>query len=396
MRLRWQIKTLLDRDHAQDINDIYSRFGIAVSVRTKLHAQALSDLYDALEVMSDYYGIAPKSMGLNGISIIIEKRVYDGRTFFKEGDVVDGLFDSKTRSIHLTAKRPNALAHEFVHAVDYAFRSGERQRWTSYTETDGKRDIHRSLNGFASFLAESDVPERDVKDFVETYKIMQEEKDAEGYLTLPSEIVARMGEFSFWNDNKEACAGNPFLNFSYEPFHEAEDVLVERFPFHSVNAIRYFVHHAAREIAKEPPERWHPVPRSEFAPEHGTQWYREKWYKLYEARHNVQERLDTIEGQAWAIKNDAFLDEEKRRDKEKMIRDAKEELPGLKKTLAQTAISLMRKIENPDLNARLSMLKPASSRIDGIIFYMRECQTAARLREQELQAGGKKRKERER
>lgn len=389
-------KTVQDDKRKEIINDIRLRFGIKVADRAGTSPRRLNWLRQALGIMCNYYGISPDSMKLNGISIIIEETVYDGRTFFKEGDIVDGLFDSKARSIHLTANSPNALVHEFIHAVDYAFRSGERQRWTSYTEADGKRDIHRSLNGFASFLAESDAPERDVEDFVETYKIMQEEKDAEGYLTLPSEIVARMGEFSFWNDNKEACAGNPFLSFSYEPYHEAEDVLVERFPFHSVNAIRYFVHHAAREIAKEPPERWHPAPQSEFAPEHGAQWYREKWYKLYEARHNVQERLDTIEGQAWAIKNDAFLDEEKRRDKEKMIRDAKEELPGLKKTLAQTAISLMREIENPDLNARLLMLKPANSRIDGIIFYMRECQTAARLREQELQAGGKKRKERKR
>ena len=174
MRLRERIKSLQSKQHVQDIARIYSAFGIKVVVRTDILPDTLANLYDALALMCQYYGIEPHLAGMNRLGSVIEERVYDGRTFFKRGVLVDGLYTPDTNLIHLTASNPNALVHEFIHAVDQAFRPEGRRGQKSFIDADTGNSIYGGLKGFISFLHECDVPGRDVTDFEKTYDAMRQ------------------------------------------------------------------------------------------------------------------------------------------------------------------------------------------------------------------------------
>lgn len=381
MRLRERIKSLQSKQHVQDIARIYSAFGIKVVVRTDILPDTLANLYDALALMCQYYGIEPHLAGMNRLGIVIEERVYDGRTFFKRGVLVDGLYTPDTNLIHLTASNPNALVHEFIHAVDQAFRPEGRRGQKSFIDADTGNSIYGGLKGFISFLHECDVPGRDVTDFEKTYDAMRQFGD--GYLRMPAEVIARMGEFSFWNDNKEECENNPFLRFSCSPYYLDDDrKAVNRFPFHSVEAIRHFIHHAVWEISGKTPIRWAPDRRTEFLTERSAEWYRSAWYGLDDADGKAKEAEDAIRYQRRAIDEDAYMTDEKREDRERQIRNASRQIFRLKKTRTDMADRLAAEVGNPALDKRLSALYPDESKAEAVITYLRECQTAARLQEQ--------------
>ena len=372
---------LADERCAKIIEDIRSRFGINVYPRTAVSFQFLRWLQEALDLMCEYYGIDGRTLGMNGVGIVIENTVFDGKTLFNKGTVVDGLYTPDTNLIHLTASNPNALVHEFIHAVDQAFRPEGRRGQKSFIDADAGNSIYGGLKGFISFLRECDVPGRDVTDFEKTYDAMRQFGD--GYLRMPAEVIARMGEFSFWNDNKEECENNPFLRFSCSPYYLDDDrKAVNRFPFHSVEAIRHFIHHAVWEISGKTPTRWAPDRRTELLTERSAEWYRNAWYGLDDADGKAKEAEDAIRYQRQAIDEDAYMTDEKRKDRERQIRNASRQIFHLKKTRADMAGRLAAEAGDPALDKRLSALYPDESKAEAVITYLRECQTAARLQEQ--------------
>lgn len=372
---------LADERCAKIIEDIRSRFGINVYPRTAVSFQFLRWLQEALDLMCEYYGIDSRTLGMNGVGIVVENTVFDGKTLFNKGTVVDGLYTPDTNLIHLTASNPNALVHEFIHAVDQAFRPEERGGQKSFIDADAGNSIYGGLKGFISFLRECDVPGRDVTDFEKTYDAMRQFGD--GYLRMPAEVIARMGEFSFWNDNKEECENNPFLRFSCSPYYLDDDrKAVNRFPFHSVEAIRHFIHHAVWEISGKTPTRWAPDRRTELLTERSAEWYRSAWYGLDDADGKAKEAEDAIRYQRRAIDEDAYMTDEKRKDRERQIRNASRQIFHLKKTRADMADRLAAEVGDPALDKRLSALYPDESKAEAVITYLRECQTAARLQEQ--------------
>lgn len=372
---------LADERCAKIIEDIRSRFGINVYPRTAVSFQFLRWLQEALDLMCEYYGIDSRTLGMNGVGIVVENTVFDGKTLFNKGTVVDGLYTPDTNLIHLTASNPNALVHEFIHAVDQAFRPEERGGQKSFIDADAGNSIYGGLKGFISFLRECDVPGRDVTDFEKTYDAMRQFGD--GYLRMPAEVIARMGEFSFWNDNKEECENNPFLRFSCSPYYLDDDrKAVNRFPFHSVEAIRHFIHHAVWEISGKTPTRWAPDRRTELLTERSAEWYRSAWYGLDDADGKAKEAENAIRYQRQAIDEDAYMTDEKRKDRERQIRNASQQIFLLKKTRTDMADRLAAEIGNPALDKRLSALYPDESKAEAVITYLRECQTAARLQEQ--------------
>lgn len=371
--------------------EIYSEFGIKVAATTSVSPSALSDLQEALGVIYQHYGLSKNFGRQSGIEILLEKAVYENSSFFFRGNEINGMYEYGTNTIRLPVTSPGALVHELIHAIDYIFRNPTRDRSLTFIDDSGK-------DAFERFLKKRGAGEKIILDFEDVYKRMQGSMSE--YLKTPSEIIARMGAYSFWNDNEEACEDNPFLKFSYAPYAELNRKTgsiktIDQFPFHSIDAVRLFVHHASRDIAKEKPERWHPSFSREFAATHGSEWYRKAWHRLASVSYAVSNAKREIRENGDVIKNKPKMPAEDRRWYEDAIRRAQKELPMAKENKDAFVSFLAQEVMTEELQERMLNLSK-DDRSGLVVSYLQECQTAARLREQELQAGGVKRKERER
>lgn len=376
MRWPWASEPQLSSQDIQDIADIYSRFGISVNVRTDISINTLPDLYDALDTMHNYYGIEPLQLGLNGLSIVIEKKVYidDKTQRFRKHEVAEGIYDPETDAIYLAVDNLDALVHEFIHAVDYAFCADDRTKAEPYSNLDIEEN--RTPDGIISFLRERHATENDIMDFQNTFKRMRNSKTR--YLSTPSEILARMGEYSFLKDNASECERNPFLHISCNPYSISERVIVNQYPFHSIAAVRQFIHHAIRDIAKEPPSRWIPPAHCAFMLKHSAEWYRNAWDELYEKRTDISLAETSI--QEAQLTSSDFDSDRKIQEKTQKTKDC---LSDMRNSLKKNSIISMNQAGSPELVSRVSVLIPDSSKVDAIISYLAECRDVAIFRERD-------------
>lgn len=362
--MRWSAnkrKKAHDEKIEQLITDIYSDFGIRVEVSaTDPSVRMLSNLYDALDLVHEYYGIPYRSPSVKGLAIVIEEEVYADKTFFRKGKIVDGMYSSHDRSIHLPASHPGAFVHEFIHAIDYRLRA-DSKAYGDMEPYSGK-----GAEGLRNFLEEKNVSEKDIADFNDVFGRMH--NVLAEYLRLPSEIIARMGAYSFWKDNEEECAHNPFLHFSYAPYKMVnkkthKEKIIDQFPFHSIAALRYFVHYASAETSRQPYQEWHPANQVAFAFAHSSEWYHELCDELLDARidaSSADENMHTAPNEA-----------------------AKENLFFMKNNLRSKLSSCMLKVESEELNRRVSAMKSAFDKAEVVINYLDESRNVAFLNERE-------------
>lgn len=379
-----------DKTGERIAGEIYSEFGIKVAATTNVSPSALSDLQEALGVIYRYYGLSERFGRKSGIEILLEKAVYENSSFFFRGNEINGMYEYGTNTIHLPVGHPDALVHELIHAIDYSFRNPAMNRDSTFIDDAGR-------NALTGFLRRRGVPENDIIDFENSYDRMSD--NISMYLRMPSEIVARMGAYSFWNDNKEACEGNPFLKFSYAPYTELDRKTgsikaIDQFPFHSIDAVRLFVHHASRDIAREKPDRWHPPFSEDFASEHDSEWYRKAWYRLDDARYSVNDAERIIRENSNAIRSSPHMPDDDRKWHEDAIRRARLQLPSATENLESTIALLSRDVMTDELQERVLNLE----RDDGIrlaISFLKECQGFSLLREKHPERAQKRQTERE-
>lgn len=384
--------TGLDEETKDIIRRIQTRFHVDVVLRVSMTAAEMLKLYSALEKICKYYGIDSIPCSKEPLRIILKKKVWSSNSLFHFREhPIDGLFEYGTNSIHLPADHPGALVHELIHAIDYAFRNPSMNRSLTFIDDSGKDALVR-------FLKKRGAGEKVILDFEDAYKRMQGSMSE--YLRTPSEIIARMGAYSFWNDNKEACEDNPFLKFSYAPYTELNEKTgsiktIDQFPFHSIDAVRLFVHHASRDIAREKTDRWHPPFSEDFASEHDSEWYRKAWYRLDDARYSVNDAERIIRENSNAISSSPHMPDDDRKWHEDAIRRARLQLPSATENLESIIALLSRDVMTDELQERILNLE----RDDGIrlaISFLQECQGFSLLREKHPERAQKRQTERER
>lgn len=373
------------------VQKISQRFHVDVVMRTSVSNNMLRDLYVALSKICEYYGVSSIPHAKKQLKIILEKEVRMSDSFFRFGrHPINGRFDYETNAIHLPVGHPDALVHELIHAIDYAFRNPAMNRDSTFIDDAGR-------DALTGFLRRRGIPENDIIDFENSYDRMSD--NISMYLRTPSEIIARMGAYSFWNDNKEACEGNPFLKFSYAPYMELNEKTgsiktIDQFPFHSIDAVRLFVHHASRDIAREKPDRWHPPVSEDFASEHNSEWYRKAWYRLDDARYSVNDAERRIRENSDAIRSSPHMPDDDRKWHEDAIRRARLQLPSATENLESIIALLSRDVMTNELQERILSLE----RDDGIrlaISFLKECQGLSLLREKHPERAQKRQTERE-
>ena len=352
---------------------IYSEFGIEVLLRTKeAKAETLKDLFSALKIISSYYGFESDSLRDNGIRIAIEDDVYDRGLFFRKEHPINGEYVHRTHTIRLPVSHPGSLVHELIHAVDHGFRNPGMKRRTLYSDIDSI--------GFLDFMKQCGVPEKDILDFQDVFGSLS--KPYDDYLSLPSEIVARIGAYSFWKDNKSVCKDNPFLSFfpSNYVFDMADpdrrrDVV--QFPFHSVIAMRYFIHHAAREASGKPFERWEL--NAADAPEHDGKWYKAKRAMLEDPEYSRNIAVDMIEGYCDDIeKKDPAERDYTKEDAQKGIGIEIENLVTANRRKEQAFNAVMNRFEDAELQERMRRTH-APERYELLRRYVSDCEKFATI-----------------
>lgn len=367
---------------------IKREYFIEVSEKSKLSLEQIAALYKALDIIFDYYGISRTRDSLSGLKIVINESLEDN-----DGNPARGKYERVNNTIFLSQNNPGALVHEFIHAVDFNFRSRRKSERESY--------ITENEKAFVRFLKASGTSRHDIADFLKTFREMESVNDP--YLSLPSEILARMGAYSFWKDNKESCEENPFLAFSPDSYKI--NILSEfgrsvcQFPFHQIDAVRQFVHHAAREEAGLQFAPWNPSCHENHLPEYNIKWYTESKETASEVRRRYAEATENLINAESEIEGiDYYHTPEDIDLMETNLVKAQKDHAAADAEYRQCISFLCNSIRNPEFRSRLGEMR-YDCRIDLALTYLQDCENVLSLekekekekthvRETEKQASG--------
>lgn len=353
---------------------IKREYFIEVSEKSKLSLEQIAALYKALDIIFDYYGISRTRDSLSGLKIVINESLEDN-----DGNPARGKYERVNNTIFLSQNNPGSLVHEFIHAVDFNFRSSGKSERESY--------ITENEKAFIRFLKASGTSRHDIADFLKTFREMESVNDP--YLSLPSEIFARMGAYSFWQDNEEICARNPFLNFAYKAYAINEGSEFGRsicqFPFHKIDAVRQFVHHAVREEARLKFVPWHPEHRNRPTLDYDLPWYTEKKAQASGIGPRYNEALESLIN---AEKEIASIDyrytDEEIRDAENNFQKAQKVFSLVEKEYWQCVSFFRNSVHDEEFRNLLDEIRD-DCKVDLILAYLRDCENVLSLEKEEEQ-----------
>lgn len=358
--------------HAEAIRRIENEFHIGIVEDYRLSADDLSNLYNALNVIFSYYGMDRRQDFLHGMKIVIKKETGDAENNIK------GAYLAEKNEIWLSSKGLGSLVHELIHAIDFNFRSKDGEERASCINDDMKT--------FLRFMKASGVSARDISDFRKTFSAMTEMADGNAYLSRPSEILARMGAYSFWKDNRDICERNPFLKFRPESYktnpHSEFGRSLCVFPFHRVDAIRYFVHHASREEAGLEFAPWHPAHQKQPTPDRDSAWYAEKRSKAEDIIGRYRKAAEDLDNAEYCIDNiEYYHTDEDIRNMQNALEKAEKEFVPARKEYQQCLSFFLDNIRDAEFHDRIAEIRsdcvPAL-----LVAYLGDCENFASLEKQ--------------
>lgn len=361
--------------HVAAISRIENEFHIGIVEDHRLSGSELSSLYDALDAIFNYYGIDRRQDFLHGVKIVIMKEEKGA------GDKIKGAYLSEENEIRLFPKGLGSLVHEFIHAIDFNFRSRGGEERTSCINTD--------MKAFLRFLKASGVSTYNISDFCKTFSEMVEMADGNAYLARPSEILARMGAYSFWKDNRRICEMNPFLKFSPKSYktnpHSKFGRSLCAFPFHRIDAVRYFIHHASREEAGLEFAPWHPERQKQKVPDHDYAWYAEKRSKAEDIIDRYRKAAEDLDNAEYNIDNIEYYHTDKDiMDMRNALKKAEKEFAPVRGEYQRCISFFMDNIRDAEFHYRLAEIR--SDCVPTILAaYLGDCENVLSLAKEEEQ-----------
>lgn len=360
---------------------IKKEFSVEVTEDSPLDLSQLTYLYKALGTVFDYYDINAADKALYGLKIAVVNRLTN-----ESGNTVKGRYDQTNNVILLLASDPGSLVHELIHAIDFNFRNKDKNGRKSF--------IMRSPKAFIRFLKASDVPRNDVADFIKTFQEMRNVDDE--YLSRPSEILARGGSYSFWRDNENACADNPFLRFSPEAYKINESSIFGRsicqFPFHKIEAVRQFVHHAAREEAGLEFAPWHPEVHERPVMNHESGWYEKSRNYVLDIANRYNTAIENLSNAEYCIENIKYYHtDEDIMNMRNALEKARADLAPVEKEYQQCISFFLNEIGDKEFHERFDEIR-SDCKLVLLSAYLGDCRNVASLCEEKAKEKTAKRK----
>lgn len=363
-------------------------FSINVKAKTRLSEAEWQKLYEALDVIFRYYDLPRDLNAKIGISIEIHQRLYKPGFRRGEENEIGGYFSHNENVVAISMEKPGSLVHELVHAVDFNFRNNAQDQRTR------KSYIAKNEKAFAQFLKASGISRYDVSDFEKTFCEMASVDD--NYLSLPSEILARMGAYSFWQDNEEICARNPFLNFAHKAYAINEDSEFGRsicqFPFHKIEAVRQFVHHAAREEAGLEFAPWHPEVHERPVMNHESGWYEKSRNYVLDIANRYNTAIENLNNAKYCIENIKYYHtDEDIMNMRNALEKARADLAPVEKEYQQCISFFLNEIGDKEFHERFDEIR-SDCKLVLLSAYLGDCRNVASLGEEKAKEKTAKRK----
>ena len=360
---------------------IKKEFSVEVTEDSPLDLSQLTYLYKALGTVFDYYDINAADKALYGLKIAVVNRLIN-----ESGNTVKGRYDQTNNVILLLASDPGSLVHELIHAIDFNFRNKDKNGRKSF--------IMRSPKAFVRFLKASEVPRDDVADFIKTFQEMRNVDDE--YLSRPSEILARGGAYSFWRDNENACADNPFLRFSPEAYKINESSIFGRsicqFPFHKIEAVRQFVHHAAREEAGLEFAPWHPEVHERPVMNHESGWYEKSRNYVLDIANRYNTAIENLSNAEYCIENIKYYHtDEDIMNMRNALEKARADLAPVEKEYQQCISFFLNEIGDKEFHERFDEIR-SDCKLVLLSAYLGDCRNVASLGDEKAKEKTAKRK----
>ena len=371
--------------HNEAIKGIERDFNLRVVDReARLRRNQIMALRDALSTIFSYYGISSSEMP-SGIKIVIKKSISDSEN---RKNSIKGAFIHESNEIWLLSTDLSSLVHEFIHAVDFNFRNQRKGERASCINEDEK--------AFMRFLKASGVPSHEIADFRRTFAEMDDMAEGNAYLSRPSEKLARMGAYSFWKDNESICETNPFLRFfpvSYKTNEQSEfGRSLCMFPFHRIDAIRQFVHHAAREEAGFEFAPWHPEVHEHPVMNHESGWYEKRRNYVLDIANRYNTAIKNLNNAEYCIENIKYYHtDEDIMNMHNALEKARADLAPVEKEYQQCISFFLNEIGDKEFHERFDEIR-SDCKLVLLSAYLGDCRNVASLCEEKAKEKTAKRK----